>query len=276
MKISKNKNIRKAVLWLLRKFNPGNIKIKHPFTGDKFLLDVYMHKGYWFKGKSVEKRTMELFRLLISEGDIVVEIGGHIGFMTVYFSHLTGNNGSVYVFEPASNNLPFLKTNISLQKKHNIVLIEKAISDTEGVAVFYMEKITGQNNSLIQDHLGPYSHKNLKDESLKFIQHVETITLDNFISEKKINQINFVKIDIEGAELMALNGMKNMLNKFKPRIMLEVSRDQEEIFHCLTTLGYVIFDTEKNQLNKIEYQNIFGVHRSDVMLHKLNLQNLPN
>ncbi|QEC69108.1 FkbM family methyltransferase [Panacibacter ginsenosidivorans] len=263
MKLSKNKRLRHIVLWVLRVFNPGTIRVKHPFTGGKLVLDAYMHKGYWFRGKDVEKDTMDLFRLLIEPGSTVIEVGGHIGFMTQYFSSLTGEGGKVYVFEPADNNLVFLRKNIEISKFKNIILIEKAVSDAAGIATFYIENITGQNNSLVNDHIGPNSHKNIKDERKKVVVEIETISLDDFILKEEIHKTGFIKIDIESAELLALKGMINILREHKPRIMFEISRDQKEIFSILKSYEYLIFDVEKNKLESINYGNVFCIHVSD-------------
>ncbi len=108
MKIYKNKIFRKGILPLLKFFNPGRVSIRHHYTGKKFSLDAFHHKGYWYHGKKREQATMELFGKLIKPNYTVIEIGGHIGYITNYFSHLVPN-GQVYVFEPGINNLPYLR-----------------------------------------------------------------------------------------------------------------------------------------------------------------------
>lgn len=81
---------------------------------------------------------MKKFSELISSGDTVVEIGGHIGFISQYFSQLVGEEGKVIVFEPGSNNLQYIKKNIL--GKDNIYLEQMAISDRSGTA-FFMKTI---------------------------------------------------------------------------------------------------------------------------------------
>jgi predicted methyltransferase len=126
-------------------------KITNPWTRG-VLLNTYRHKGYWYYGRSREQETMEIFGKYIKKGDVVIEIGGHIGFITQYFSSLAGDNGKVIVFEPGSNNLPYIKSNtVNLS---NVFLEEKAVADVCGKAVFYEDDITGQNNSLLSDYHG--------------------------------------------------------------------------------------------------------------------------
>src|SRR5687768_9187669 len=150
MAIHQHKVLRRIIIPLLKKLNPGKISIRHHYTKGRIVLDAFNHKGYWYHGRNREVDTMELFRKLIQPGFTVIEVGGHIGYITNYFSHLVGPLGKVYVFEPGENNLPYIKENI--QKLTNVVLVQKAVSDTNGIARFYVEDLSGQNNSLLSDY----------------------------------------------------------------------------------------------------------------------------
>ena len=119
MKIYRNKKLRKIIIPLLKKLNLGNISIKHHYTGSKFKLDAFIHKGYWYHGKNREKIQMDNFKKLISEGDTVFELGAHIGYISVYFSQLAGTSGKVFVFEPGVNNLPYVRENIAKSKMYS-------------------------------------------------------------------------------------------------------------------------------------------------------------
>lgn len=267
------KNIRKIALILLKTFNPGKIKIKHPRTGYPFVLDAYLHKGYWFRGKKVDMHSMNLFQELIAANDTVIEAGAHIGLMTQLFSKLAGKDGLVYTFEPGINNLTYLRKNISLCSFPNIVLIEKAVSNQNGTAVFYIENYTGQNNSLIPDHIGINAYNKNTTDKNKAVLEVETVTLDSFCSENNISKVDFIKVDIEGAEIMAIGGMIEMLRKYKPSFMFEVTQNSKEIFDNLKKSGYILFDESKRILTQIDYSgNVFGIHEDNKnMLTKISL-----
>lgn len=84
---------------------------------------------------------MQIFSEIIRPGDFVVELGGHIGHLTVYFAHLVGAEGRVLVFEPGPNNLPYIQRNIASHK--NVTLVAKAVSDFVGQTQFYIENLTG-------------------------------------------------------------------------------------------------------------------------------------
>src|SRR5215472_16913172 len=126
-----------------------DIRMRHPWTGDRLYLNTYKHRTYWIHGKEREKACMERFRRLVTEGDAVLDIGGHIGYTAQYFSKLVGELGNVIVFEPGRNNLPYILKN--LESKTNVILEELAASDKSGEATLYEDTITGQNNSLIAD-----------------------------------------------------------------------------------------------------------------------------
>jgi predicted methyltransferase len=81
----------------------------------------FKHYTYWYDGERREQTTMELFAKLINPGDVVVEVGGHIGYIAVYFSHLVGKQGRVVVFEPGPNNftLPTPEHNRTIQRKRD-------------------------------------------------------------------------------------------------------------------------------------------------------------
>ena len=233
---------------LLKFFNPGTIPIKHHYTGKRFFLDAFHHKGYWYHGKKREHATMALFKKLIKPDDVVLEIGGHIGYITVYFSHLV-TKGTVYVFEPGINNLPFLKKNTGQLK--NVILIQKAISDQNGKAKFYIEDLTGQNNSLRSD----YANFKENDE-VAFVKtskkevEVETITIDTFCKQLSVIP-DFIKIDIEGAELLALNGMLLTLKTYQPLVMMEITENWQSIYKIFKENNYTLYKENMTQL-KIE------------------------
>ena len=265
MKIYRNKLLRRVVIPILKKLNLGNITIKHHYSGSKFKLDAFIHKGYWYHGKNREKVQMDIFNMLIKEGDTVLELGAHIGYISLFFSKLVGKNGKIYVFEPGANNLPYTRENIANSKIKNIELIEKAVSDTNGIATFYLENITGQSNSLVKDYrvtkkIQATTFVDLKKKAVE----VETIRLDDFVKQKNISRIDFIKIDIEGAEYMAINGMQNILQEFMPTMMIEVTENNEALFELLKGKGYVFIDENSNLVKELKsfYLNLFCIHAS--------------
>lgn len=233
---------RQLVLSIFRKINLGDITIKHHWIPSrKIMLHSFKHKGYWWHGKKREHETIDKFNKLINNNDTVIEIGGHIGYFSIIYSSLVGNKGKLFVFEPGANNLDYTEKNLS--PLNNTFLIKKAISNENGIVTFYLEDLSGQNNSIIKDyHL---LEGNIKLSGLNNI-HVDSvdipcITLDSFVKKSIEDNISFIKIDIEGAELLALQGATNVLKEHKPNMMIEVTSDAKEVYDILTNFQYSLY-----------------------------------
>lgn len=218
-----------------------DFRIKHHWVEDKrIILNSFKHKGYWFHGNTRERNTIQSFYKLIKPNQVVIEIGGHIGYLTVIFRHLVGAGGQVIVFEPSSQNLNYLMRNVAAD---GTVRVEaKAVSDRQGEADFYVEDLTGQNNSLIANYdvlKGNVDHAGIK--VVTSVQRVEVTTLDAYCSSLGVAP-DFIKIDIEGAEKHALLGAEDTIRKHRPIFMVEVTRDHEEIYAFMRRMGYELYD----------------------------------
>lgn len=235
---------RRLALRVFRRVNPGDVTIRHHWTGDPVRLHSFKHKGYWWHGKRREEETIEGFQRLIGSGETVFEVGGHIGYLSLIYAHLVGPGGRVVVFEPGANNLPYLKRNIG--PLGHVELVEKAVSDSNGTVTFWLEDLSGQNNSLIQDyHLlkGNIELAGLNRAVSKQVVTVECVTLDDFIGAGRAPA--FVKIDVEGAELMVLRGAAQMLARRETVLMVEVTREAEAIHVLFDRAGYSLFHADR-------------------------------
>lgn len=202
---------------------------------------------------------MLAFAELITKGDFIVEIGGHIGYMTMYFAKLTGPRGKVIVFEPGPNNLPYIKRNT--ESLSNVVVIDKAVTDFVGKAPFYVENLSGQNDSLLENFR--ICDDNIEAVGIKGVQksvvEVNCTTLDGFLNENDLPSPSFVKIDAEGAELSILNGMQNTLRAENIALMVEVRRNSSEVHDLLTAYGFQLYQSDGRALSGVEKMggNIF-------------------
>jgi FkbM family methyltransferase len=107
-----------------------------------------------------------------------------------------------------------------------------AVSNKSGTSVFYEDNISGQNNSLLSEFQTAEDVAKVQYEKLERKKRVvETITVDEYVEKNKIS-VDFIKIDIEGYELQALEGMENTLKKVS-RMMIEVSMNQKKISDIL-------------------------------------------
>jgi len=239
------------ILPLLARFNPGDISVRHAYTGDRIRLHSYRHKGYWFYGKRREAATMSRFRRLIPPGATVLEIGGHIGYVGLYLASLVGRHGRVYIFEPGPNNLPYLKHNT--RAKENITVVEAAAGSRNQRQTFFIENLTGQNNSFLGDFEALKANKRnayAADVPVEEVS-VEVVTLDDFCRRRAIRP-QFIKIDVEGFELEVLKGAAGLLRNVRPCLMVEIQADHPAIIELATRAGYRVFTPEGKLLERAE------------------------
>ncbi len=142
-----------------------------------------------------EKRELEIFRNAVKAGMNVVDIGANIGLYTVIASHRIGPDGKVFAYEPEKDNFTILTKNIDLNQKHNSIALQIALS----------EKIEKRNLYLAEDNKGHHSFA--KDSSVNIPISVVTDTLDYSLEKYGSPKIDIIKMDIEGAEPLALKGM---------------------------------------------------------------------
>lgn len=251
---------RKMILRIFKHINPGNITIRHHYTGRPLYLHAFKHKGYWYHGKRRESASMQLFQRSIKQGETVIEIGGHIGYISMFYSKLVGTYGHVVVFEPGPNNLPYLHRN--LQNCNNVEIISSAVSDTNGTATFFLEELTGQNNTLIRDYsIFMQNRKSAGYSENQVPVTVKITTLDSFVKRQKFEP-DFIKIDVEGAEYQVIVGGAETIRKYKPMMMIEISQNNEAVISSLTKHGYLLFSPEMKKYDgKGQNVNVFAIHQ---------------
>jgi FkbM family methyltransferase len=204
----------------------------------------YFPNGY-------EKENFCFINEQIKPGMNVLDVGAHIGLMTVIFGKKVGDKGSVYAFEPTPTTIKILRETIKLNKINNISTIPAALADKKGKLTFYISENAADNsNSLVNNH-----RTDRKEEKIE----VEVNTIDDFIAEKKISRIDFIKIDVEGAELKLLKGAAKIIKKDRPKMILSIHPEgiknfgdsAEDIWKLLHDAGYkIVFESGEMSLEQ--------------------------
>jgi FkbM family methyltransferase len=195
-----------------------------------------------------EENTTKVFVEKIEQGMNVVDIGAFAGHYTLIASELVGEKGRVFSFEPHPKSFSFLKKNIATNGCQNVVLEDKAVySSRESVSLVVRDDFL--THSTLQEADGV-----VKEDAKKV--KVQTITLDEYISCKSINQVDVIKLDVEGGELAALRGMGRTIHSSNNVVMfMEVnpkSYDYKnyqwiDIYSLLNEYGFthgLVLDTE--------------------------------
>lgn len=170
-----------------------------------------------------EAKQTKLFLKAVKPGDIVFDIGANVGYYTVLASKKVGRRGKVFAFEPDPHNLTFLQKNQQINNCQNVEIIEKAVADKDGKSYF------------LQDTSNPGESRLSNKGEIT----VETITLDTFISQKKIKKVDVIKIDIEGAEIQALKGGREFLKNSK-NIKIFIECNQTKLKESKKTVDELI------------------------------------
>lgn len=169
-----------------------------------------------------------------------LDIGANVGMYSVPVARELGKRGKVYSFEIEKKNRDILKKNIVLNNLKNVVVFDKGVSSKKGKADLYLDPHGSGSHSLIKTP----EHKKIK---------VDVDTIDNMLKKHNVDKVSLIKIDVEGAELEALKGAKNILKKSHADIIFESITEKElsQTMRLLRGYGY-------NHFFKLGEVNYFG------------------
>jgi len=183
----------------------------------------------------------------IATGDIVVDVGAHIGVFSIFASTKKGA-GKVYAIEPAPDNYALLEQNITNNNIKNIYPFNLAISAKNGKQDFFLYDDT-VGHSL-------YVRKGMKSNKIS----VKTSSFENFMKQNKIKHIDFLKIDCEGAEYPLLfNLPKTILEKIK-KLSIE--------YHYVDNENNIFVLKEFLQKRGFEFTTLFYTPTSGILYAK--------
>lgn len=226
--------------------------VQGPLKGRRWTVGAGTH-GCWLGTYEYEKQ--HLFADTIESGSVVYDIGANVGFYTLLASILVGPQGHVVSFEPAPRNLRWLKRHLRLNRIKNVTLVEAAVSDCSG-ETFFEQETTG-----FMGHLSTTGGKNAV--------RVATISLDELLEQDRIPVPHYLKIDVEGAEVILLRGAKKLLAAHKPTIFLATHGKQvhRECCDLLISAGYELKSV--NDQSPFETDEIIATFSSSKETDKL-------
>jgi FkbM family methyltransferase len=166
--------------------------------GHKMFLDPRDHLNLFSNG-IYEPFETEIVKTEVRKGDIVLDIGANIGYYTLIFANLVGPEGKVFAFEPDPGNFDLLEKNVEANGYHNVILVNKAVSNKNGKIKLYLS-----------DDIGDHRTYDPGD-GRKFVE-IEAVRLDDYFKQGT-SRVNFIKMDIQGAEWEAIQGMNLLLQK---------------------------------------------------------------
>ncbi|MDO8486308.1 MAG: FkbM family methyltransferase [Candidatus Staskawiczbacteria bacterium] len=235
-----------------RQFSRLMVRIKNPITisvpsgGGLINYKLYLPPNGidYLIEESYEPLETALIIKNLKEGDTFLDIGAGIGYYTVLTSKIVGDKGKVIAFDPDPQYFQFIQKNLKENGCNNVILFQKAVLNRTGKTKFYLYDKIGRNRVEEVNHL-------LSDFKVRDSIEVETVRIDDLLNEK----IDFIKIDIEGSQYLALEGMKNLISRNpQVKIITEFPDYKKlEFLNLLNEMGFRIYEinTSSKQLEPI-------------------------
>jgi FkbM family methyltransferase len=194
---------------------------------------------------------MEYGLKFIRKNDICIDAGANQGIYTIPFAKIAGKKGKVIAIEPMKYAQEILKSNSRINNLKNIKIIDGVISNENKKVI--LDLTNGVGSASITREFGK-----------KNVLKVVSTTIDDLVKNYDLKKVNFIKMDIEGCEFLALKGAKKTLKKFKPIICLESDvKSFKKINNFLKKFSYKAHLISNNgylfRVNKIlsDQSNIF-------------------
>lgn len=144
-------------------------------------------------------------------GDIAIDAGGCWGETTLYFAHEVGSQGRVVSFEFIPSNLAVMQANLAANPDlaKRVLLVEQPIWKHSGLALYYVD-------------WGPGSRITEDEKQYEYDGTCNTTTIDDIVEGKSLPRVDFIKMDIEGAEFPALLGAERTIRKYRPKLAISL------------------------------------------------------
>jgi FkbM family methyltransferase len=184
-----------------------------------------------------EPETRALFEEFLRPGMTVLDIGAYIGQFSLIAWRTMKGTGRIICVEPTPVVFAQLKRNLELNHCDNVQPVRAAVSDREGDATFYVHVGSNDQSSL---------HSLAGEDQVSY--QVRVTTVDALAASAALDSLHLVKIDVEGNELSVLHGAAKTLERFRPYLIIEISRHQRTVGYSgadikavLERLGYDCF-----------------------------------
>ena len=197
-------------------------------------------------------------RRLLGANSTVLDVGANFGYYALMIANIPNRNCRVHAFEPIPSNFERLETNIRLNNMGSRVLANRlALSDRVGnVSMTLSLENTGSAH--VSEDSGD----------------IPLATIDQYCESKKLERLDFIKIDAEGYEPFILRGATNSIREFSPTILLELNPPTlrrfgyapQDVVDLVQEHGYKLFSPKRKELIRLnqlptgsDYVNVFCI-----------------
>jgi FkbM family methyltransferase len=230
-------------------------------TRDEGVTRLLLERGV------IEPSITRLVKRLVAPGMTVVDVGANLGYYTLLCAELVGPKGQVYAFEPVPYNAELLNRSVGANGYTNVTAVAKAVSNATGVTTLHLDAGNFGNHTIVSGINAPSDGEVV----------VDTVSLDEFFDASR--RIDFMKIDVEGAEGLVAAGARRLLAQTRARIVMEVwpfgerrlGTDPEELLNALRGYGFDIKLIPDERADLLQVSNAEVLERSHAQNVSTNL-----
>ncbi len=245
--------------------------------GDDLLGREMLLHGDW------EPFEVDLFASSLRPGMTVVDAGAYTGYYSLVASRAVGRAGRVLAFEPEPGNFSLLQQNLTKNGASNVEAHRIALSNGRGTASLFLSGAANCGKpSLSQLNSLTLLQENLtSDDATPFVV-VKTERLEQILEERSLDHVDVLKMDVEGAEALVLEGAEPLLSgaypmrifmEFWPLGMTRLGADPTEVLESLGKAGFrlQVIDEESRSLYSVRVEEALASCESAAPTHQINL-----
>lgn len=180
----------------------------YAYPGNEISRELFVN-GYY------EPNEFYFLSLVLRPGMVFLDVGANMGLYAIFAAQRVGDNGTVLAVEPSNRECDRLLKNVAANSLPNIRLLHTAVCDTSSQAELLVA-IDGKSG---HNTLGAFGY----DTALCNSESVQTQHLDQLVLQEGLPRVDFIKMDIEGAEFRALRGAVGVIERYHPILLLELS-----------------------------------------------------
>lgn len=166
------------------------------------------------------------------EGDVFLDVGGYVGWYSIKAAKAVGETGKVIVLEPDEINRTQLEKNLALNNIENVQVLSKAVWSSSCTVNW------SRGAEPVWHQVGQASTGDFR----------EAMSIDDLVQTIGLAHLDWVKLDIEGAETEAIEGARETLKTLRPTLFIEVHQTRERLVGMLREIGYSV---EREQYDEL-------------------------
>jgi FkbM family methyltransferase len=257
--------------WVLRSLTPaGRILVTFPrFQMYLNPRDTGLSREL-IAGEAYESFEADLFLGLLTPGMVIIDVGANVGYYGMLAASCTGDGVTVYAFEPEQATYAYLAANVELNQLTGVIPINSALSNVEGPLTFYSNASNLGKHSILPE---------AADESIAV--EVPCTTLDTFVRSNHVDRLDVLKLDVEGAEGLVIDGGWSAIERFRPIVFLEFTPEwlrktgtaPEALLRRFIAIGYTIglIDAQGHEVVEVDLPRLAEIERGSRWTFQANL-----